>query len=354
MRSLHSDPPPSRFQHTSVSHARLPRPSRLRASRSCVSGRPEVVSRERALALRTTLAPTRRLRETRDSREPVESSAKAWRRVASKRRGSTGSVPSAGTSSSSPWMPPSSVRGPLLHPSPSTAPGRRTADEKARNRVCRGGALRPRGRAPRPNRASWRRGAGACSVSSPSPQRTRSTSTACGPPCRTSASASKSSSTARTVRARVLRGVAGRTGARRRSRTPQPRLRALLAEESRRHWNGDLFENTRDLYGLIHARFILTTRGLSMMVRWSVRNDDPPRHPTPRQPPLCSFACLHARSSKSKRKASSERARGSSAAAANSSPSASATTSAPPRCVRPPLHIGLTPASWRPTGGQLS
>jgi hypothetical protein len=39
------------------------------------------------------------------------------------------------------------------------------------------------------------------------------------------------------------------------------------SEEEPDDWSGELLTSARDLYGLIHARFILTTRGLQLMVR---------------------------------------------------------------------------------------
>lgn len=39
------------------------------------------------------------------------------------------------------------------------------------------------------------------------------------------------------------------------------------AGSDRDDWDGPLFEHARDLFGLIHQRFILTTRGLAMMAQ---------------------------------------------------------------------------------------
>ena len=40
----------------------------------------------------------------------------------------------------------------------------------------------------------------------------------------------------------------------------------LSAERDRDDWSGALFDHAKDLYGLIHARFILTSRGMVKMV----------------------------------------------------------------------------------------
>lgn len=58
-------------------------------------------------------------------------------------------------------------------------------------------------------------------------------------------------------------------------------LRGLMAPANRcagvdrDSWRGDLFEPCRDLYGLIHARYIVTGRGLEQMVRSALKTRSP-------------------------------------------------------------------------------
>ena len=51
----------------------------------------------------------------------------------------------------------------------------------------------------------------------------------------------------------------------------------------------DLFKNARNLYGLIHARFILTSRGVQLMVRACPRCRPPARLRGARPPATLPF-----------------------------------------------------------------
>lgn len=56
------------------------------------------------------------------------------------------------------------------------------------------------------------------------------------------------------------------------ARRAKPTCRAPRAGEDR-DYDGKLYRSAIDLYGLIHARFILTSRGLELMARKLLRND---------------------------------------------------------------------------------